>query len=111
MISLFLLVRRFFKALKRSAKEPDFKGLISVVALTIIAGVIFYMNVENLKFVDAIYFCFVTLLTVGYGDITPQTDLGKIFTIFYMLLGIGIILTFINMLARNIVKADGADGK
>ena len=33
-----------------------------------------------------------TLTTIGYGDIVPRTDLGKIFTSFYALFGIGVML-------------------
>lgn len=74
------------------------------LALTaIIVGAVFYHYVEDLSWVDSVYFCVVTLATVGYGDITPTTDIGKIFTIFYILLGVGIIATFINLALRRAV--------
>ena len=37
------------------------------------------------------YYSYVTLTTLGYGDITPQTDVGQILSAFIMLLGYGII--------------------
>ena len=43
-------------------------------------------------------FSFITLTTIGYGDYAPQTDGGKIFTVIYIILGVGIILSFINTL-------------
>lgn len=51
------------------------------------------MNQEDaeLTFIAALYFSVVTISTVGYGDITPTTDLGKWFCIFYMLIGIALI--------------------
>ena len=52
-----------------------------------------------LRFVDAVYFSVVTLTTVGYGDFAPQTDVGKLFTAVYVLVGIGILLTFVTPLA------------
>lgn len=74
------------------------------LALTaIIVGAVFYHYVEDLSWVDSVYFCVVTLATVGYGDITPTTDIGKIFTIFYILLGVGIIATFINLALKRAV--------
>ena len=37
-----------------------------------------------------VYFCVVTMSTVGYGDFSPETALGKVYTIFYLFIGIGI---------------------
>lgn len=74
-----------------------------VVALAIIGiGVVFYRIVEKLSLVDAIYFCVITLTTVGYGDITPQTEIGKLFTSGYVLVGIGIIGTFGSLLYKRV---------
>lgn len=43
------------------------------------------------RFADAIYFATVTLTTVGYGDLVPQGDGIRLFTVFYALLAVGII--------------------
>ena len=59
-------------------------------------GTTTYHFVEGWKWIDALYFSVITLTTIGYGDFSPQTDFGKIFTLFYILIGLGIILTFIN---------------
>jgi hypothetical protein len=40
-------------------------------------------------------------ITVGYGDITPKTTFGKIFTTFYVFVGVGIITTFITYNLRR----------
>lgn len=77
----------------------------------IIVGAIFYHNVENLSWVDSIYFCVITLATVGYGDITPHTDIGKIFTIFYILSGVGVIATFANLAIKRAVLVRKNDKK
>ena len=37
-----------------------------------------------------------TLSTIGYGDFAPKTDAGKLFSVFYVLIGLGLILGFIN---------------
>jgi voltage-gated potassium channel Kch len=52
--------------------------------------------------VNAIYFSVVTLGTVGYGDITPTTDAGKLFTVFYIIFGLGVIGGFFATLGRLI---------
>jgi len=66
------------------------KGLV-LVAILLIIGTAFYSNVENLSLVDAFYFSGSTLTTLGYGDIVPTTDAAKIFTVFYVLIGIGVV--------------------
>ena len=77
---------------------------VGISAFTILClGSVFYHIVENLKWVDAFYFSTITLATVGYGDIVPTTDAGKIFAIFYVIIGIGIIATFANLLIKQAV--------
>jgi len=70
----------------------------------LILGTTFYTNVENLRPIDAFYFSAITISTVGYGDITPRTDLGKMFTIAYLFTGIGILLSFVNVIANHALK-------
>lgn len=41
--------------------------------------------------VDALYFCIVTMCTIGYGDITPATPLAKIFSILFVIIGFGFV--------------------
>ena len=78
--------------------------LAGLAALVMIAGgMVFYRIVEGFNWVDGFYFCVVTLATVGYGDIVPHTDLGKIFTSFYILGGIGVIAAFANVAIKSAV--------
>lgn len=93
---------------RQPAKSPEylatikqFRGVAAVAVLVLTGGAIFYHLVEKLSWLNAVYFCVITLTTVGYGDITPKTDAGKIFTIFYVLTGIGIIATLANLLVKR----------
>jgi voltage-gated potassium channel len=70
--------------------------LVAVVSLTIILGTIMYLieTNHNSGFTDiptSIYWAIVTLTTVGYGDITPLTVMGKMMASVIMILGYGII--------------------
>jgi voltage-gated potassium channel len=67
--------------------------MIVVVAL----GTIGFMTVEGLSFVDALYFNLVTIATVGYGDIHPVSQLGKILSILLIIAGVG---TFLGVVAN-----------
>lgn len=77
------------------------RAAAAAALVLLVVGAIFYHHVEQLRWLDAFYFCTITLATVGYGDIVPHTDAGKLFTIFYVLIGIGIIATFANLLIRR----------
>ncbi|KYG37989.1 transporter [Bacillus gaemokensis] len=76
-----------------------------------ISGGSFHSTVEGLRIIDALYFSVVTLTTVGYGDFSPQTDFGKIFTIFYICIGIGLVFGFIHKLAVNVQLPSVLSGK
>ena len=70
---------------------------LSIATLTVLLnGTIIYHFVEHWKWLDSLYFSVMTLTTVGYGDFAPNTVFGKIFTMVYVLTGIGIIFGFIN---------------
>jgi hypothetical protein len=67
----------------------------------ILLGTLFYHSTEHWSYLDAMYFSVVTLSTVGYGDFTPTTPEAKVFTIIYIIIGIGILTTFIQAMVRN----------
>lgn len=86
-----MLMPKRQSGLRVSSELAMIIGLLLVVWA---GGAIFYHLVEGLNYVDAIYFTAVTLTTVGYGDFSPQTDAGKLFTAVYTFVGIGVFLGF-----------------
>ncbi len=104
MYSFFLTTARFFRALRRAWSEQEFRGLLTILVLLLISGTIVYHHLEGWRYLDSLYFSVTTLTTIGYGDFHPVTDGGKIFTIFYVLVGIGIMLSFITILASHARK-------
>lgn len=89
-----------FKPLRRMLATDETR-VLAVSALSIIAvGTVFYVWAEGWTPVQALYFCVVTLATVGYGDLHPTTEVSQLFTIGYILAGIGIIAAFATELAK-----------
>ncbi len=95
---LFVTLGRLYRNM---IKQPETRALLVLAVVVLAIGVMFYVNVEHWSFINAVYFCVVTLGTVGYGDITPTTDAGKIFTIFYIFIGIGLLSGFVILLAER----------
>lgn len=91
----FLSEMRFLgTAMKGSIRKISIFMLI-VVMLVIILGSVMYL-VENgqngfTSIPESIYWAIVTITTVGYGDITPVTTMGKFVASLIMLIGYGII--------------------
>jgi voltage-gated potassium channel len=81
-----------------------------VCVISILLGAVMYVvESEESGFTSipsSIYWCIVTLTTVGYGDIAPITTLGKFIASFIMILGYGIIAV-----PTGIVTAEIASGK
>ncbi len=84
--------------------------LIAVFTLVIIVGSLMYV-VEggNNGFTSiplSIYWAIVTLTTVGYGDLTPQTNLGRAFASLVMILGYGIIAVPTGIVSVELARAE-----
>ncbi|KAL7583971.1 two-pore potassium channel 5 [Lactuca sativa] len=80
-------------------------SLLLVIYLSL--GVsIYYFNrdhfsgLETHPIVDALYFCIVTMCTIGYGDIAPVTPSAKLFSCFFVLVGFG----FIDIMLSGVVN-------
>jgi peptidoglycan/LPS O-acetylase OafA/YrhL len=100
MPALFLLLYRLGKSVWRGLNEPEFRGLFTLTVIVIISGAWFYHVREGWSWLDSFYFTVITLTTVGYGDFSPQTSIGKIFTMAYILVGLSIISSFVVLLAE-----------
>ncbi|WP_299117274.1 ion transporter [uncultured Winogradskyella sp.] len=85
--------------------------LFAVVILSIILGTIMYIveGEENgfTNIPKSVYWCIVTLTTVGYGDIAPQTPLGQFIASIVMILGYGIIAVPTGIVSAEYAKASG----
>lgn len=88
---VFAYATRLYARLK---KFFETNGLIYVIYFSvfmILISTLAISYVENMSFTDALWWSFVTATTVGYGDISPSTALGRIIAVILMMVGIGTI--------------------
>jgi voltage-gated potassium channel len=85
--------------------------LLVLAAITIVFGSLVIYSVESPHpdsqintMLDAVWWTVATVTTVGYGDIVPVTETGKIVAIFYMFFGIGVLALFISVLGTQFYK-------
>jgi voltage-gated potassium channel len=88
---------RTYRAIQRMflldiMQDQDSRPAMIWAGSTLLIGVIAYHFLEGWSVLDSLYFCVITLATVGYGDITPATPVGRLFTVIYVINGIGILL-------------------
>ncbi len=84
-------------------------NILSVVSIAIglvIIGTIAYSALEGWGLMDSFYFSVTTLTTVGYGDMYPTTTVSKLFTSFYALIGVGLMLYALTVLAGQFFNVD-----
>ena len=64
------------------------RALYLMLVTLIMAGAVVIVATEKVSFGKAVYFAFITGLTVGYGDIVPSTAIGQIIAVLLGLIGI-----------------------
>ena len=84
--------------------HKKFTFAIIVFLILLSGGALIYSSIEGWSYLDSLYFTVATVTTIGYGDIVPQTDIGKIFTIFFSFFGIGMAFYFFTLFGKYIYK-------
>ena len=103
MLPLVLAFRGLARAVAGVWRDPETKALPFVAAALVATGTIFYWRFEDWTIVEALYFSVVTLTTVGYGDLHPTSAGTEIFTILYILTGIGVFVALLASVAQQYI--------
>jgi voltage-gated potassium channel len=72
----------------------------------VLAGTTGYMFIEQYTFLEAVYMTVITVASIGYNEVKPLSDAGRVFTIFLIILNLGILTLFITMITRFFVDGD-----
>jgi hypothetical protein len=112
MIPLLLAFRGLARALAAVWRDPETKALPVVAGILVLTGTLFYWRFEDgWTVIDALYFSVVTLTTVGYGDLHPTSSGTQIFTIIYILTGLGILVALLSSVAQKYLEQKAEIGK
>ncbi|MBI1418050.1 MAG: two pore domain potassium channel family protein [Limimaricola sp.] len=75
-------------------------ALVGTMVTLIVGGTLFFHVVEGWSYLDSYFFTVVTLSTVGYGDLVPHTDIGRIGTTVLIFIGLGVFAVAIQQLGN-----------
>jgi len=84
--------------------ERNIVSIIGLIIIVLFTGTMIYHNLEGWSYVDSLYFSTTTLTTVGYGDLTPTRDISKLFTVVFILTGVGIIFASITFIGTHYIE-------
>ncbi len=102
MIHVILRLSKKILRVLKERKTLAYAG-IYILLLWVMGALIFHLT-ENVSLFDAFYWVVTTTTTVGYGDITPSTSLGKALSIFVMISGIGVLGLFLASVAEVLIE-------
>lgn len=80
--------------------------VLTAVLAAIVLGTIIFRLLEGWSILDSLYVTAQTLTTVGFGDITPRTPLGRAFATVFMIVGVGIVLYALTSTVQSIVHSE-----
>ena len=79
--------------------------LAALIFFIFLFGYLFYVSEPGVRSLgDGIWWALVTITTVGYGDITPVTTLGRVVASSLMLLGLGLIATITAIVSAKFIQ-------
>ena len=86
------------------------RARIRIVLLAVLAaiavGTLAFHLLEGWSILDSLYVTVQTLTTVGFGDLTPQTTLGRVFATVFMMIGVGVVIYALTSTVQTIVHSE-----
>ncbi len=83
--------------------------ILILLLMIIISGVVGYEVIEKWGLLDSIYMVVITLASVGYSETHPLSDAGRVFTVFLILGGMGVLFYSLSTITMFIVEGELQD--
>jgi voltage-gated potassium channel len=75
-----------------AARDHAYKVALALAIAQLALGTIFYHFVEEWTWVDSFYFSSVAITTVGFGDLSPSTEVSKLLTVLCIVGGLSLMV-------------------
>ena len=100
-------VKYYLSLLLRAFNNKRLRTVLSLILIFIaIFGFIFFITEPDVKsFSDGLWWALVTITTVGYGDITPMTSIGRLVASALMFLGLGLIASLTAVISVKFIQS------
>lgn len=100
---------QILRSVSYAFRDGRVRAILAFTLALVFWASVFYHFVEGWSWLDSIYFSVIAVSTVGFGDISPETAVGKIFTMFYIVIGLGVFVTAATTVANAILTQYQAD--
>ncbi|MBO3075851.1 potassium channel family protein [Staphylococcus xylosus] len=105
-IKILLMTKRYFTPFFNFIQTNGLKTVFSITFISILISAIpltfFELSVKSYN--DGVWLAIVTVTTVGYGDVSPETLIGRITSVYLMFFGIGLVAMITGSIAAYFLK-------
>jgi voltage-gated potassium channel len=88
------------------AAERRLLTAVLLLLCVLLLGVVGYTVIEGWPLLDAVYMTVISITTVGFHEIQPLDNEGRIFTIFLILFGVGVAFYILTSLVATVIEGD-----
>lgn len=93
----------FIENTYRRTRRNLLRGIIAL-GCVVVVGILWYRFIEGWPWLDALYMSVITLATVGFAEVHPLGDRGRLFTIILILMGVFVIAYILNSFTEALIQ-------
>ncbi len=88
--------------------QRNLRIAVGALGVVVVVGTVGYVVIEGWSFLDALWMVIITVTTIGYGEVQPLSEAGRIFSLLLILFGVGIVTYTATTFARAVIDGDMA---